>query len=117
MNEKKNQFKRAARIARLMQGAVSKPIWNEMNSMLEKIKLEENDILVAMRTAQDYFDGGYRTQLENLGAIEPGSSERDFGSGYKLHSPSGSVDCELDETSRALVYAASRNESVETPLN
>lgn len=73
--------------------------------------------LAQLRMAQDYVDGGYRTQLENRDREVQGKAEIDFGTGYRLHTAGATCDCQLSETERGFVSAASRNESVETPLN
>lgn len=87
-----------------------------LQSLISQIHSEIEPEIEAIRRADAYATGGYRTQLENLGMVEPGSRERDFGCGFKFHNPSGSVDQELSETEKALVYCASRNESPDKPI-
>ena len=85
-----------------------------MIKLFESIHTEVSPELEAIKKAQDYVDAGYKSQLEN--SPELYGREIDFGTGYKLHSPSGSCDVETSETERALIACTSRNESVEQPL-
>jgi hypothetical protein len=71
--------------------------------------------LAQLRVAQDYADGGYRTQLENSPEMY-GIKTRGFEEIYRLHSPTGACDAEMDVTDRALCQAIGRNDSPDKPL-
>lgn len=91
----------------------SGPMIKLFNQIHSDIESELNQIIMA----DNYASSGYRSQLEYRDKEAADKKEIDFGTGYRLHSPSGDCGVEMSETERALIACVSRNESVEAPLN
>ena len=94
--------------AEIMQDfAARERLFNQIHS---EIELELNQL----KKAQDYADGGYRTQLEN--SPELYGFKRSLLEIYTLHCTKGTCDQETSEIERALIYCASRHDSPDKPI-
>jgi hypothetical protein len=93
-------------------------------ALLAQIEEEVEPLLLPLRTAQDYMDAGYKSQLDNSPELYGKSLQETMahyiprGGQHRLHHPGSDCDCELDEVESNLVRVISYGyaKDVEDPL-